>query len=362
MEDRSAVSVGVVLAGVAIVGAAFPWGTAGWGPFENVVVAALGAVAFGAFTLRRHDRLGRTAGSLLAGAASLAVVGYALATTAGLFAQGSTPEPSPVGVGLALVGGLGGAVAAYGDGRGFSGWTVRAARATGWGLAVGFAGLFAIALWASVLVNLVASVIGVPGAAQQLVLGAVALGLGTGTVAVAYFRLTDRTLAFLDVRVPDRRDVGYVVGGVVALLVLQWTLAVVLQQLGISTASHSVEQAARGSPDVLLLLVPASWLVIGPGEELLYRNIIQKSLYDTFGGWGAVLVGSIVFALAHIPAYGAGASPTSLAVTLVVIFALSLVLGATYLRTGNLTVSVLIHGTFDAIVFVAMYVQMTGGM
>ncbi|WP_435176577.1 CPBP family intramembrane glutamic endopeptidase [Halorussus sp. AFM4] len=369
MEDRSAANAGVVLAAVAVAAAALPWGAPGIGPVENVAVAALGAAAFGAFALRRRDLIARRSGSLAAGAASLGVVGCTGVATAGTLAGGGSAAAeaataSPWGATLALVGGLGGVIAAYGDGRGLPESLGAAVKATAWGLSVGFAGLFAIAAWASVLVSVLAGLVpGDPGTTAQLAISALALGLGTGTVALIYFKWTDKTLSYLDFRLPSLRDLGYAAAGVVALFGLQMVVGVVFTQLGLETAQHSVQQtAAGGNAQILLLLIPASWLIIGPGEELLYRNIIQKSMYGTFGEWGAVLVASVVFSLAHIPAYAAGAALPALLSTLAVIFLLSVVLGATYLLTENTTVPTIIHGTFDAVVFAAMYVQLTGGV
>ncbi len=140
-----------------------------------------------------------------------------------------------------------------------------------------------------------------------------------------------------------------------------YLLSALLSLFGVQEASHSVERTAKnGNAKILLLFIPLSWLIIGPCEELLYRNIIQKSLYDTFSDVGAVVVASVVFALAHVFAYGSGSTPVQLAGTLVVIFVLSLVLGTVYLKTGNLTASALVHGTFDAIVFATMYLQFAG--
>lgn len=363
MQDRSAASVGVVLAGFALAAAGLSWDAPSVGTVETAVLAALAATAFGAFSLRRRDLLDRVRGSLLAGSASLGVVGYVGVATAGVVA-GDGPAVSPWATALAFVGGFGGVIAAYGDGRGVPQSVGRALKAVGWSLGVGFAGLFAITVWTSVLWGLASGLLsGEPGTTYRLALGAVALGLGTGTVALVYFRWTDRSLSYLDFRMPNARDVGYFVTGIVGLFALQVAVSVVFSQLGASTANHSVEQAAQsGDADVLLLLIPASWLIIGPGEELLYRNIIQKSLYDTFGEWGAVVVASVVFALAHILAYASGATLVALFNTLLVIFFLSLILGGTYLKTDNLTVSAAIHGTFDAVVFAAMYVQITGGL
>lgn len=358
MEDGSYATLGVALGGIAFAAAALPWEATGVGPVENVVLAVLGAAAFGAFAFRRHGVLGREPGALLAGTASLAVVGYAAVATSGVL-SGRAP---PWGLGLAFVGGIGGVIAAYGDGRGIPSRVGVIARAFGRSLALGFAGLLAIAVWVNITVLVASSFVsGELGQLHTLALGAVALGLGTGTVALVYFRLSDRSLSYVDFKIPTLRGWGYVVGGTVVFFALVSALSVVFAELGVSTSSHSVEQAAReGDPTILLWLIPASWLIIGPGEELLYRNIIQKSLYDTFSDRAAVVMASVVFALVHIPAYATGSGVLSLINTLVVIFVLSLVLGTVYLRTENTTIPALVHGTYDAVIFGALYVQLTG--
>jgi len=359
MEDRSFATAGVALGGLALVAAGLPWDAAGAGPVENLVLAALGATAVVAFSLRRHGLLDAGPGALFAGVASLAVVGYA-ASAAGGVAAG---ESSPLGLGLALVGGLGGAVAAYGDGRRLPARAGAAAGAFARGLALGFAGLLAVGVWTSVSVSLWSSVVpGDVGRLQQVVVGSVALGLGTGSVALFYFGATDRDRSSLDVRTPSRTDAGYAIAGVAALLGLQYLLTVVFGQLGISTASHSIERAARqGDPDLLLWLVPIAFLVIGPGEELLYRNIVQKSLYGAFSDRGAVVAASVVFAVVHVLAYLSPDVGATLA-TLGVVFVLSLVLGAVYLRTENLVVPIFVHGAYDAVTFAALYLELAGSI
>ncbi|WP_135829707.1 CPBP family intramembrane glutamic endopeptidase [Halorussus halobius] len=363
MDDRSSsAGVGVALAGLALVAAALPWDAPAAGPVENVPLAALAGVAFVAFSLRRHGVLARGPGSVVAGLASVGAVGLLGLSAAGALAGGAT-VPSWWAVAFGLAGGVGGAIAAYGDLRGFPASLGPAVKAASWGLAVGYLGLFAIAAWTSLLLGAVSGVAGgEPGTALQQVVSSVALGLGTGTVALAYFRWTGKSRSFLDVEWPSRRDAGYAVGGTVALVGFQFGVSALFARLGVATADHSVQQsAANGNPTFLLLLVPAAFLLVGPGEELLYRNVVQKDLYDAFGEWGAVAVGSAVFALAHIPAYAAGASLSGLATTLVVILGLSVVLGATYLQTGNLTVPILVHGAYDAITFLVLYLQVTGG-
>ena len=367
MEDRHTASVGVVLAGFALVAAGLPWAAPGVGPVENVVLAVLGAVAFGTFTLRRRDLLGRGPGALVAGVASLGIVasvGAAVvsgdALAGGTLADG-TARTSPWAVALALVGGLGGVVAAYGDGRGLSAALERRLKATWRSIGIAVAAYLAMLLWSIALLSLVSAVVaGSVGPTYRYAISTLALGIGSVTAALVYFNWTDETTSFLDVRLPTRWDLGYAVGGVVTLIVLSNVVAVIFRALGVSVADHSVQQVAMGNPEILLMLVPAAWLIIGPGEELIYRNIIQKTLYDTFSKWGAVAVASVVFALVHIPTYAAGASSVlSVLNTLVVIFLLSMILGGTYLRTGNLVVPILIHGTYDVLSFVSIYYQIT---
>ncbi|WP_458209751.1 CPBP family intramembrane glutamic endopeptidase [Haladaptatus sp. NG-SE-30] len=224
---------------------------------------------------------------------------------------------------------------------------------------LGLSSLFAIGIWLNVLL-VVAGGDGI-GTMLQSGLGVVALGLGTGTVALLFMLGRGYDISYIDLALPSKRDWGYVVGGVVSIFVILMAISILLSQLGIGTADHSIEQTARqGNAEILLLFIPLSWLIIGPGEELLYRNIIQKSLYETFSEYGALVVASGIFALAHVLAYAPGSTLTELAGTLTVIFFLSLVLGFTYLKTRNLVVSALIHGTFDAILFGLMYLQFAG--
>ncbi|GAA0226029.1 CPBP family intramembrane metalloprotease [Halobacterium noricense] len=227
------------------------------------------------------------------------------------------------------------------------------------GSVLGLSGLLAISLWATAFVLVLGP--NTLGPMEELALSTLSLGFGTGTVAALFMAGRGYGSSYLDFKLPNVSGFVYVIVGTIALLVLQIVAGFVMMQLGINTADHSIQQqASQGNPEILLLLIPAAWLIIGPGEELLYRNIIQKSLYDTFSKRGAVVVASAIFALAHIPAYAMGATLMGTASTLVIIFLLSLLLGVTYLKTGNVTISALIHGSYDAILFGLMYLQITG--
>ncbi len=351
-DDRAAASVGVGVAAVAIVAAALP-GPAGW----ELVAATLGGATALAFGLRRWGVVDRTPGALLAAAASLAVGGYGLARLLLTAADGGT---AGVGPWVAAGAGLAGLAVAYAD------WAaipraglVSRIRGTLVGAALGGAGLVGIILWANVLAVLFVVATGGLGDVGSTAIGALGLGLGAGTVGLLYLRVTDRPLSYIDFRVPDRWDVAYTLGGIVALLGVLVGLSVLFTLLGTSPSEHSIVQQAEQNPGILLVLIPAAWLVIGPGEELLFRNVVQKSLYGTFSRPGAVLVASAIFAAAHFQAYFSP-NPVSLLQSLLIVFVLSLLLGALYERTENTTVPALVHGTYNAVLFIALYLGQTG--
>jgi membrane protease YdiL (CAAX protease family) len=189
----------------------------------------------------------------------------------------------------------------------------------------------------------------------------VALGLGTGTVAAVYLGVRSRGFDYIDLRRPGANDAAYVIVGVVALVGLNVGIGLAFQRLGVESAQHAIIRQAESDPGILLVLVPLSYLIIGPGEELLYRNVVQKSLYETYSRRGAVVVASAIFAAVHLFAF-ADPDGSALATvnTLAVVFVLSLVLGVVYERTENLVVPALVHGSFDAIAFAATYVRIAG--
>jgi hypothetical protein len=199
------------------------------------------------------------------------------------------------------------------------------------------------------------------GAIAESGIGTVAFSLGLGVVALGYLLVTGRGLDFLDVAWPTRRGWLYVLGGTVAMFALLAGLGALAEVLGIPSAEHGLVERAREAPMLLLAFVPLSLLAIGPGEELLSRNIVQKHLYDGFSRPAAVLVGTLVFAAIHLPAYATGPPPAIFA-TLLQLFVISLVLGIVYERTENVVVPALVHGTYNAVQFGLAYLAITAGV
>lgn len=78
-------------------------------------------------------------------------------------------------------------------------------------------------------------------------------------------------------------------------------------------------------------------VMAGVGEELLFRGVIQAGLEGPLGTWGALIVASLVFGLAHC------VSRAYFLVTTVIGFYLGLI----YIWTGNLLIPILIHALYD---------------
>ncbi|MFC6906984.1 CPBP family intramembrane glutamic endopeptidase [Halalkalicoccus tibetensis] len=90
---------------------------------------------------------------------------------------------------------------------------------------------------------------------------------------------------------------------------------------------------------------------MGPGEELLFRGVIQQILRLRLGILLGIVIASLIFALAHLGSL----TGEGLILTLITYLALSVVLGASYEYSGNLVVPATVHGLFNAIQFEIIY-------
>jgi membrane protease YdiL (CAAX protease family) len=355
MDDSLAASAGFVVAGFALaasVGLEWTAEAAAFG-VPSPVGAALATFALLGFTLRRHgvvDERGTAVGGVAAGLVSA----YAIAALVGPVLLGG--ETGSVGLGLPVAGGLGvvGVAVAYADWVGLDddAFRRRAGHAA-IAFAVGLAGLLV-----GNLLGVVPVLLSLP-LLVQFALVTVLFGVGLAIVAAFFLAVTDYGIDYLDVATPDRRDALYAVGGSIAIFALLLGLGALSDALGLGGAESSLIEQARQNPEILLVLVPLSYLVIGVGEELLFRNVVQKYLAESFSATGAILVGCAVFTLMHLPTYFSQ-DAVGLFSTLVRLFFLSLVLGVAYERTDNVVVPILIHGTFDAVQFAALYLILTG--
>jgi membrane protease YdiL (CAAX protease family) len=359
-RTTAAPTTGLVLAGIALAASLFPW-TGGTpivavpGVDGSVVGIVLGAGAALVFSLRRHGTVGRRIGAPVAGLLSVSLFVYALYQ---LMRPAIGTDAVPVvgfGLPVAAIAGLGAAAVAVADydALGDDAFWERT-KGFAVALAIGggaFAGLFVGQLFALPLYP--------PETALEYSVATTLGYLGSAAFVALYLRGRGLSLDYLDVSIPSVRDLLVAVGGLFVLLLLLGAITAVIQQLGLPSSDSQIQQQAMENPTLALYFVALSFLVIAPVEELAYRNVVQKYLYEYFTGRSAVILGAAVFAAVHFSQYQ-DANPLATLTTLAVIFFLSLLLGYVYYRTENLVVPILVHGAFNALQFLAVYLQATG--
>ncbi|QZP38947.1 CPBP family intramembrane glutamic endopeptidase [Halobaculum magnesiiphilum] len=225
--------------------------------------------------------------------------------------------------------------------------------------AIGFSGILAAGV--IVLVVLIAlSLVGYQPSPLVLIGLSLVLvqGISFGGVASIYLIRTGRSPLSL-FRVPTLRDVAVAVGGFFGSLAILIAASAAVQQAGAPTAENEVAQIGAENPEVLLLLIPAAFVFIGPGEEILFRGVVQDRLREAFSPWVAIPLASVIFGAVHYVAL-TGAAPGRI-VTIGILSTLTLVFGATYEYTDNLVVPSFIHGAYDAVLFAGLYVVVVYG-
>ncbi|MFB6091643.1 MAG: lysostaphin resistance A-like protein [Haloquadratum sp.] len=183
-----------------------------------------------------------------------------------------------------------------------------------------------------------------------------ATGVGFGGVAAGYLRYRGVGLDYVGVAVPSLWEGAYVVAGYVGALALLVVASVVISSLGVETAPNVAAEIGTEHPEVLLLLIPASFLLIGPGEELLYRGVVQNRLGEALPAPAAIVLASLIFASIHF--FSLSGAPKARIVSISVLVLPTLVFGTVYELTDNIVVPALIHGTYNATLFSLLYLTL----
>lgn len=200
------------------------------------------------------------------------------------------------------------------------------------------------------------SVRGYPG--RTALVSAIALqAIGFGGFAIIYVEYTERGQELVRAHVPSLRELGYFIGGIAAVLIGWIATTLLITWIGIQPAESAIISGIR-NPQLLLVLIPVSIVIVGPAEELLFRGLVQGRIKRAIGPVGAIIIASAVFASIHT--FGLIGSPKQMIATLSVIFVLALVLGSLYELTGNLVIPAIVHGLFNAIQFSLAYLQAVG--
>ena len=184
-----------------------------------------------------------------------------------------------------------------------------------------------------------------------------ATGLGFGGVALLYLRSRGLTLAYVGIARPSRTDALAVGIGYLGALLLVGIAGAVLMRTDTEAAPNTAAQAGIADPTVLLVLIVASLAIIGPGEELLFRGIVQGRLREALPAVGAIPLASVIFAAIHY--FSLAGVPEARIVSISVLVLPTLVFGVLYELTENLVVPALTHGLYNATLFGLLYIAVT---
>ncbi|MFC7202685.1 CPBP family intramembrane glutamic endopeptidase [Haloferax namakaokahaiae] len=179
-------------------------------------------------------------------------------------------------------------------------------------------------------------------------------GIAFGGVALAYSTVRGLDFDYFGIRLPTFRDLIAAVLGYVTAIGVLIVSAIVVTALSVEPGSNQVSEIATQDPNVLLLLIPASFLLIGPGEELLFRGVVQNRIRESFGVVPGIALASAIFAAIHYVALTGGAGGRLITIT--ILFFPSVVFGTAYELTDNLAIPALIHGAYNATLFSLAYI------
>ena len=179
-----------------------------------------------------------------------------------------------------------------------------------------------------------------------------------GGLSAAYLWATGNTIEYLDIHRPSLLQGAVVLVGPFVVFAINIAINLAGFAAGIQPAPNVLAEMVSGDPSLVLPLIPAMPLIVGPLEELLYRGVIQTRLTRSFTAPVAILAASGIFAVIHIPAvWGQTTTLPSILLSLVGLFGGAIAFGAIYEWTENLTVVALVHGLYNSMLLVLLYVR-----
>lgn len=196
-----------------------------------------------------------------------------------------------------------------------------------------------------------------PPSTEVMTATTIAQYVGFVAVVVGYLSLIDAG-DLVRFRVPTARDVLWMGAGLVGLFAAVYLVGVVITVIGADQAENAVVTQGQQNPRLFLVMIPITVLFVAPGEELVFRGIVQGLFRRTYGPAPAVLLASVLFGVVHYVALAGSGKLTYIAVAIL----LGLILGALYERTGNVLVPIVVHGVYNAILFAAQWTVAVNGL
>lgn len=152
-----------------------------------------------------------------------------------------------------------------------------------------------------------------------------------------------------------KRTILFGAGVLIALLVMNIALQVIalnLPGVEVPPIDQSRFNPLEGNLAFFLLMVLLAWTTIAFGEEMFYRAFLISKLQEVapaskLGTFIVLFASSLIFGLVHWVEGPLGVINT---------FAMGLILGAVYLRSGrNLWITIIAHGLANSIRFLFLF-------
>lgn len=163
---------------------------------------------------------------------------------------------------------------------------------------------------------------------------------------IAFLLVTNRSLSYIDLQFLSLRDIGYTIGGLIAFFIANVAISTAYSSIGSDRAGSEttamLETLLTGGIAELVIVVLVALVLAPVIEELLYRNIVQKRLTESFSVTSAITIAGLLFAGVHVPAYSdfaLGAAVWPFAGH----FLAGVVFGAVYFKTQNILTAILTH-------------------
>lgn len=179
-------------------------------------------------------------------------------------------------------------------------------------------------------------------------------GLAFAAAAFAYVFVTGRGLGYVDVSVPTARTIALGVGLGVLVFSVQGTLDGMARLAGVSMGTDQAAAQVTGDATILLAAIAINLLLIGPAEELFFRNVLQKRLAEKFRVVAAIVLVSLLFAPLHVGNFG-GESVIAIGVSLVAVFFASVIYGFAFAWFERLELVAIGHGVQNSITLLVVY-------
>lgn len=142
---------------------------------------------------------------------------------------------------------------------------------------------------------------------------------------------------------PSVKEGGWIAFGIIGYEVGVRAITPLLSLVGLSHGGHSGEVATwrvfLDQPELIVPGLTIMFVLMTPMEELLYRGVIHETLTGALGSRGRVLVSGLLFGGIHL-------FLSSGVVSVITTAIFGFLLGASYERTSNLAVPIMIHAGY----------------